>query len=171
MERKGSYNVVTNNGVPVDQFRMIYLIFGLLGIGTLLPWNMFITVSAYWDYKWETIECGILSDANVTLCSRPTAIGGEKNDRQVSWNSNMAMASMVPNVAFLLLNASFGHHFKTTPRLLLSLIFVILLFGVTCGVTKVDTDHWQGNFWTGTIISIVLININSAIFQGKYRFI
>ena len=69
MERKGSYNVVTNNGVPVDQFRMIYLIFGLLGICTLLPWNMFITVSAYWDYKWGTVECGgTLSDANVTLC-------------------------------------------------------------------------------------------------------
>ena len=72
MERKGSYNVVTNNGVPVDRFCMIYLIVGLLGIGTILPMNMFITVSAYWDYKWETIECGILSDANVTLCSRLT---------------------------------------------------------------------------------------------------
>ena len=78
----------------------------------------------------------------------------------------MAMASMVPNVTFLLLNASFGHHFKTTPRLLISLIFVILLFGLTCAMTKVDTDPWQDKFWIGTIISIVLININSAIFQG-----
>ena len=103
--------------------------------------------------------------------SRPSPIGADKNDVQISWNSNMAMASMVPNVTFLLLNASFGHHFKTTPRLLVSLIFVILLFGVTCVMTKVDTDQWQDNFWTGTIISIVLININSAIFQGKYRFI
>ena len=108
------------------------------------------------------------------LGSRPPLIEGivpDKNDEQISWNSNMAMASMVPNVAFLLLNASFGHHFKTTPRLLVSLIFVILLFGVTCVMTKVNTDQWQDNFWTGTIISIVLININSAIFQGKYRFI
>ena len=103
--------------------------------------------------------------------SRPSPIGADKNDEQISWNSNMAMASMVPNVAFLLLNASFGHHFKTTPRLLVSLIFVILLFGVTCAMTKVETDQWQDNFWTGTIISIVIININSAIFQGKYRFI
>jgi len=45
----------------------------------------------------------------------------ETNDVQISWGSNMAMASMVPNVTFLLLNASFGHHFKTTPRLLVSL--------------------------------------------------
>jgi len=72
----------------------------------------------------------------------------------------------VPNVTFLLLNASFGHHFKTTPRLLISLIFVILLFGITCAMTKVDTDPWQEKFWMGTIISIILININSAIFQG-----
>lgn len=33
-------------------------------------------------------------------------------------------------------------------------------------MTKVDTDPWQSKFWIATIISIVLININSAIFQG-----
>jgi len=117
----------------------------------------FITVSAYWDDKWKTVTPGTLGIANETLAKNPV---------QISWNSNMAMASMVPNVTFLLLNASFGHHFKTTPRLLISLIFVILLFGVTCAMTKVDTDPWQDEFWIGTIISIILININSAIFQA-----
>jgi hypothetical protein len=39
----------------------------------------------------------------------------------------MAVASMVPNVAFLLLNAAFGHRFKTQPRLLVSLILIIVL--------------------------------------------
>ena len=29
---------------PVDKFRLVYIIFYWLGIGTLLPWNMFITV-------------------------------------------------------------------------------------------------------------------------------
>jgi len=160
IDGKGSYDV-GGGAVPNDKFRLIYLIFGWLGIGTLLPWNMFITVSAYWDDKWKTVEgvdTGTLTNANATL--------GDKNEVQISWNSNMAMASMVPNVTFLLLNASFGHHFKTTPRLLISLIFVILLFGVTCAMTKVDTDPWQAKFWIATIISIVLININSAIFQG-----
>lgn len=160
IDGKGSYDV-GGGAVPNDKFRLIYLIFGWLGIGTLLPWNMFITVSAYWDDKWKTVEgvdTGTLANTNETL--------GGKNEVQISWNSNMAMASMVPNVTFLLLNASFGHHFKTTPRLLISLIFVILLFGVTCAMTKVDTDQWQAKFWIATIISIVLININSAIFQG-----
>ena len=29
---------------PEDKFRLVYIIFYWLGIGTLLPWNMFITV-------------------------------------------------------------------------------------------------------------------------------
>jgi len=158
IDGKGSYDIGVGGGVPNDKFRLIYLIFGWLGIGTLLPWNMFITVNAYWDDKWKTpVTPGTMGIANETL---------SKNPVQASWASNMAMASMVPNVTFLLLNASFGHHFKTTPRLLISLLFVILLFGVTCAMTKVDTDSWQDEFWIGTIISIILININSAIFQG-----
>lgn len=158
IDGKGSYDIGVGGGVPKDKFRLIYLIFGWLGIGTLLPWNMFITVSAYWDDKWKNVTDAALENGDETL--------GKRNVVQLSWNSNMAMASMVPNVTFLLLNASFGHHFKTTPRLLISLIFVILLFGVTCAMTKVDTDPWQDEFWIGTIISIILININSAIFQG-----
>ena len=154
-----------NNEAPEDKFKLIYFIFGWLGIGTLLPWNMFITVSAYWDSKFETVANDTSLDAQGGETS--TALQGGKNDIQLAWNSNMAMASMVPNVTFLLLNASFGHHFKTTPRLLVSLILVIVLFGVTCAMTKVDTDPFQHYFWVGTLISIVLININSAIFQGK----
>ena len=30
---------------PQDSFKMVYIIFFWLGIGTLLPWNMFITVT------------------------------------------------------------------------------------------------------------------------------
>lgn len=65
MEGKGSYDV-GNNGAPVDKFRLIYLIFGWLGIGTLLPWNMFITVNAYWDDKWKTVSNStIVNDAGI----------------------------------------------------------------------------------------------------------
>ena len=146
---------------PEDKFNLVYLIFGWLGIGTLLPWNFFITVTAYWDAKWQDpVQFGANSSSggNVVL---------ERNEMQTNWNSNMAMASMIPNVTFLLLNAVFGHHFRTTPRLLVSLIFVILLFGATCAMTKIDTNEYQHEFYIGTLVSCVLININSAIFQGK----
>ena len=32
---------------PRDKYRMVYIIFYWLGIGTLLPWNMFISVSNF----------------------------------------------------------------------------------------------------------------------------
>ena len=145
---------------PEDKFYLVYIIFGWLGIGTLLPWNFFIAVTAYWDFKFRSVN-DTYDAANVT---NATLL---KNSIQTSWNSNMAMASMVPNVTMLLLNAAFGHRFKTTPRLLVSLVFVILLFGFTCAMTKVDTDEWQENFLIVTLVSVALININSAIFQGK----
>ena len=147
---------------PEDRFNLVYLIFGWLGIGTLLPWNFFITVNAYWDKKWSNVDQSGGAVFNATQ---------ESYDLKSNWGSNMAMASMIPNVTFLLLNAVFGHHFKTTPRLLVSLILVILLFGATCAMTKIDTNDFQNEFYIGTLVSIVLININSAIFQGNTKYI
>merc|ERR1740124_438742 len=73
---------------------------------------------------------------------------------------------MIPNVTMLILNAIFGHRFKTQPRLLVSLVLVIVLFAFTAGMAKVDTDEWQTDFMTVTLVTVVLINLNAAIFQG-----
>ena len=37
---------------PKDPCRMVYAIFFWLGIGTLLPWNMFITVRSETGFLW-----------------------------------------------------------------------------------------------------------------------
>lgn len=36
---------------PRDRWHGAYLIFFLLGVGSLLPWNFFITAKHYWRYK------------------------------------------------------------------------------------------------------------------------
>ena len=59
--------------------------------------------------------------------------------------------------------------FKTQPRLLVSLVLVIILFAVTAGLTKIETDDWQSSFMTLTLVTVVLINLNAAIFQGTYQ--
>ena len=83
-----------------------------------------------------------------------------------SFYGYLSAASMVPNVTFLILNAFFGHRLKTQPRLVISLIFVILMFTFTSVMVQVDTDTWQHTFLIVTLISVVFININAAIFQG-----
>jgi len=144
------------DGGPRDPCRMVYAIFFWLGIGTLLPWNMFITVNAYWDHKYR----------NITEASNGTILSTETENLASLWPGYLAVASMVPNVTFLILNGIFGHKFKTQPRLLASLVVVILLFIFSSVMVKVDTDMWQSNFLYLTLASVVLININAAIFQG-----
>lgn len=36
---------------PKDSYNLVYIIFFLMGIGSLLPWNFFITAKHYWLYK------------------------------------------------------------------------------------------------------------------------
>ena len=39
-----SETVKEDPGIPPDPYRMVYIIFYWLGVGTLLPWNFFISV-------------------------------------------------------------------------------------------------------------------------------
>jgi len=163
---------------PVDRYKMVYAIFYWLGIGTLLPWNMFITVVAYWDYKFRTVDImtdnitelsggegsGFVSDIETTVA--PETGGYNPNDLQKAWGGYLAVASMVPNVTFLILNGLFGHKFRTQPRLIISLVFVILMFTFTSIMVQINTDTWQYTFLMVTLLSVVFININAAIFQG-----
>ena len=167
---------------PDDPKSFVYVMFYWLGIGTLLPWNFFISVSEYWKYKYrwvnetydqslgKTSMCVIFSrpyHSNYFISSLDESISPFfMNDMQRNWGSHLAVASMVPNVTMLLLNAAFGHRFKTQPRLLVSLILVILLFIFTDVMVKINTDSWQDTFYIVTLISVVCININAAIFQG-----
>ena len=101
-------------------FRLVYIIFYWLGIGTLLPWNMFITVRlnmsrsaimtkvllqvvAYWNTKFRTVEVPeIEMEVN---CLLPTsfshrvqvALGNSTelegpNDLQKAWGGYLAVA-------------------------------------------------------------------------------
>jgi len=140
---------------PRDPHNLVLVLFYYLAIGTLLPWNFFINVNGYWMHKFRTVNS--TSMANVT---------DTKNELQLEFTSDLAVAAMVPNVLFLILNGLFGHRFKTTPRLLWSLCFVVILFISTLVLVQVDTDTWQLEFLAITLVIIVLINIFTAIVQG-----
>jgi len=146
---------------PVDKFRLVYIIFYWLGIGTLLPWNMFISVVGYWNHKFR-----LLKDTSVGELAAVEGEEVEVEDLRLVWGGYLAVASMVPNVTFLILNGVVGHKFKTLPRLLISLVLVILSFTFTSILVKVDTDGWQRDFFTVTLVSVAFINVNAAIFQG-----
>jgi len=41
---------------PMDRLDKVYLSLYFLGVGTLLPWNFFISVQLYWQQKWRTVH-------------------------------------------------------------------------------------------------------------------
>ena len=150
----------TSMADATDPCGTVLFLFYYLAVGTLLPWNFFINVNGYWMYKFRTVNG---SDATI---SEITAKEPEKNDLQLQFTSELAIAAMVPNVSFLILNGLFGHRFKTTPRLLCSLCVVVALFIFTLVLVRTNTDNWQLEFLTITLATVIVINVFTAIFQG-----
>ena len=44
---------------PIDRHKIVYIIFVWLGVGTLLPWNFFITQTSYWNYRYRDLTCQV----------------------------------------------------------------------------------------------------------------
>jgi len=137
---------------PVDSIA-IYCVFYLLGMGTLLPWNFFITADSYWMYKFRnTTDNSSDSDS--------------QTDLQINFFGYLSVASMVPNTIFLTLNAVFGHKMHPQPKLISSLALVIVFFVITTILVPLETDSWQDGFFAATMVMVVILNMGSAIFQG-----
>ena len=94
---------------PPQDSCLVLIIFYYMAIGTLIPWNFFINVNGYWMYKFRTVS-------NQTEEQELPITGAEKNALQIEFTSDLAIAAMIPNVTFLVLNGIIGHRFKMAPR-------------------------------------------------------
>ena len=59
-----------------------------------------------------------------------------------------------------------GQRFSLMKRLTLSLSLMIVMFTIITVLAFVDTDSWQRPFLITILCLVVIVNINSAIFQG-----
>ena len=46
----------TRSGAPDDSSSLVMGVFYCLGMATLLPWNFFISVNSFWDYKFRDVN-------------------------------------------------------------------------------------------------------------------
>ena len=145
---------------PKDSYNATFLIFYLLGMGTLLPWNFFISVNNFWDYKFRDINNTMNEDNDVLYDEEG------KTELQKEFTSYLAIASNVPNALFVILNAMFGQRFQLKHRMFLSLAVVIALFFIVLVFAKANSDQWQHEFLDLILVLVVLINCFTAIFQG-----
>ncbi|XP_044069255.1 equilibrative nucleoside transporter 3 isoform X2 [Siniperca chuatsi] len=125
-----------------------------MGIGSLLPWNFFITAKQYWLYK----------------LSNNTHHGSneeQRSDLSDYFESYLAIASTVPSVLCLTLNYLLVNRFSPNVRILSALLVILLVFVVTTVLVKVDVSECRLKFFIGTLASVAVVSGASSVFSGS----
>ncbi|XP_017860133.1 PREDICTED: equilibrative nucleoside transporter 1 [Drosophila arizonae] len=142
--------IVSNLQPPVDKYKLVFFIFMLHGLGTLMPWNMFITAKSYF----EDFKLG----ENYTI---KTEVNYRGNFMQ-----NIGFASQIPNVLFNWINIFINFGGDLTTRIVYSILLEIVILIITVVLAMLDSYEWPGIFFWATMTSIVLINMCNGIYQS-----
>ncbi|NXD90801.1 S29A1 protein, partial [Chaetorhynchus papuensis] len=144
---------------PIHRYKAVWLIFFILGLGTLLPWNFFMTAREYFisrlvDPEEMSHVRNQTGDATVT----PSYL-------QSVFDNFMTLCAMVPLLIFTCLNSFIHQRIPQQIRISGSLVAIGLVFLVTAIMVKVPMEPLP--FFVFTMISIIFINSFGAILQGS----
>uniref|UniRef100_A0A672PVG2 Solute carrier family 29 member 1 (Augustine blood group) n=1 Tax=Sinocyclocheilus grahami TaxID=75366 RepID=A0A672PVG2_SINGR len=140
--------------VPKDKYNGVWLIFFMLGLGTLLPWNFFMTATMVSTLRLAShISCEVvhLEDSRSVL--------------QAKFNNVMTLCAMVPLLVFTCLNSVLHQRIPQKIRIAGSLTAILVVFLLTAILVKVDLDPLP--FFIITMIKIICINSFGAVLQGS----
>ncbi|NWI43122.1 S29A1 protein, partial [Picathartes gymnocephalus] len=144
---------------PFHRYKAVWLIFFILGLGTLLPWNFFMTAREYF--------IGRLKDPKEM--SHVTNQTGEDTFTpsylQSVFDNFMTLCAMVPLLIFTCLNSFIHQRIPQQIRISGSLVAIGLVFLVTAIMVKIPVEPLP--FFVFTMISIIFINSFGAILQSS----
>ncbi|XP_054885799.1 equilibrative nucleoside transporter 1-like [Poeciliopsis prolifica] len=144
---------MTAINAPQDRYHAVWIIFFILGLGTLLPWNFFMTATMYFTSR---LKDPMTEHSNVT---------SERNMLESKFNNVMTLCAMVPLLIFTCLNSFIHQRIPQKLRISGSLAVIFLVFMVTAIMVKVEIEPVP--FFTLTMIKIVCINSFGAVLQGS----
>lgn len=136
---------------PSDRGNMVGLFIFVLGVGTLLPWNFFMTATQYFN--------GRLSNQHNSSSNSTT------NIRNYYFDSWMALLSQLPLLLFTLLNSCLHQRVRVQIRVACSLVSILLLFCLTAALVRVQME--PDTFFNITLCTIWFINTFNAVLQGS----
>lgn len=162
--------MTTTSHQPQDRYKAVWLIFFMLGLGTLLPWNFFMTATQYFTNRLDMSQNVSLVTAELSKDTQdpavPTAPSPEQRKSLSSiFNNVMTLCAMLPLLFFTCLNSFLHQRIPQSVRILGSLVAILLVFLVTAILVKVQLDALS--FFVITMIKIMLINSFGAILQGS----
>ncbi|KAG7484948.1 hypothetical protein MATL_G00055430 [Megalops atlanticus] len=135
---------------PVDRFWVVGVIFFLLGLGTLLPWNFFMTATMYFQER----------------LNKPEGVNGtDAVHKEYHFNNWMTLLSQLPLLLFTFLNSFLYQRISEKWRITGSLVLIFVLFFLTAILVKVDIE--RDAFFSITMATIWFINSFGAVLQGS----
>ncbi|XDV17675.1 hypothetical protein PO909_023503 [Leuciscus waleckii] len=135
---------------PKDRGCLVAVIFFILGLGTLLPWNFFMTASMYFNNRLNTSEW-----RNATITTRT----------EYYFNNWMTLLSQLPLLLFTFLNSFLYQRISERMRIAGSLVFILIFFILTAALVKVPME--EDRFFSITMATIWFINSFGAVLQGS----
>ncbi|PNI93591.1 SLC29A2 isoform 6 [Pan troglodytes] len=141
---------------PRDSYHLVGISFFILGLGTLLPWNFFITAIPYFQVR-------LAGAGNSTARILSTNHTGSED--AFNFNNWVTLLSQLPLLLFTLLNSFLYQCVPEMVRILGSLLAILMLFALTAALVKVDMS--PGPFFSITMASVCFINSFSAVLQGS----
>ncbi|TKS85812.1 Equilibrative nucleoside transporter 1 [Collichthys lucidus] len=153
---------MTAINAPRDKYNAVWIIFFILGLGTLLPWNFFMTATMYFTSRLKDTPTDLSSNqtTNVTLDS-----GDTRSVLESKFNNVMTLCAMVPLLIFTCLNSFIHQRIPQKLRVSGSLTVILVVFLLTAILVKVDMAPLP--FFTLTMIKIICINSFGAILQSS----
>ncbi|XP_032090199.1 equilibrative nucleoside transporter 2 [Thamnophis elegans] len=150
-------------GFSPSRFHFVGIIFFLLGLGTLLPWNFFITAIPYFKERlrgncsagWEATENRTaLNPQPVSTC-----------EDEFSFSNWLTLLSQLPLLLFTFLNSILYRCISDKVRILGSLTGILFLFVLTAILVTVTMS--PQSFFSITMASVWFINSFCAVLQGS----
>nr|XP_012598815.1 equilibrative nucleoside transporter 1 isoform X3 [Microcebus murinus] len=160
---------MTTSHQPQDRYKAVWLIFFMLGLGTLLPWNFFMTATQYFTNRLDMSQNVSLVTArlskDIQASAAPTTASPARNSLSALFNNVMTICAMLPLLLFTCLNSFLHQRIPQSVRILGSLVAILLVFLITAILVKVQMDALP--FFIVTMVKIMLINSFGAILQGS----
>uniref|UniRef100_W5K879 Solute carrier family 29 member 1a n=1 Tax=Astyanax mexicanus TaxID=7994 RepID=W5K879_ASTMX len=154
---------MTAINTPRDRYNAVWIIFFILGLGTLLPWNFFMTATMYFTSRLK--ETSTNGAAQNQTSNSSEAGGDTRTVLEAKFNNVMTLCAMVPLLIFTCLNSFIHQRIPQKLRISGSLSVILVVFLITAILVKVDMEPLP--FFTFTMIKIICINSFGAILQGS----
>ncbi|CAD5214766.1 unnamed protein product [Bursaphelenchus okinawaensis] len=131
---------------------LVYWIFVLHGIGTLMPWNMFLTIAPdyFMGYKFHPL--------NVTAPA--------PNYSQ-NFFSYLGVCSQLPNLILNCLNLFIVLKADLSVRIIYSLFVVATICLTTIIFVFVPTHEWMFGFFLFTMFTVIILNSANGVYQNS----